>query len=752
MKNRHAALAAAFVVLVATVAYFVLRAPDEAADLSRFDAAPDVQAAGGDDALGDVDLAGTAVESGSTEAEAIVAEPVEPTRVALDGRLDGRRWSDLLLAVDDTTGEPIDGANVIHVTGEGERTVRDLASFVEDGDLDEFTLAALDTDRHCPRAFFPADLLDVTDGPLRVRMHPSAVVRVEFVGEAAASVESFAVTVERTEAGVRAARADSLTHGHCNDSEWPQVVGFAPVLAGILAGSDSALVRGRRVRWAVRTSSVHGLFELARSPLDAWTSTRASFEASTLPQSIADLPAGSSVSLYSHCAGGDELSDAVGNVLQPDRSIEYALPFVEPIVLSLRAFGRGKVIGRIPQGVFDVSIEVTPDTWRQWPFLVIDDDGGFELDSIVPGPRRLEASWIDGAGFHQRAVREFVLEAGQIHDVGLLTPNDGSLITFTPVVVVNGEVDRSRLGGRVEPTTWGVWLSPMAAIDEVDSIRLEDESLADPLDEAAARERASILGFGGAAGSFEPIQVAGVPVGGHTLRVWGFALPDDVGAEFRARWEYPQQIVVGADSGFELRLVLEPATPFEVTVVVPPEGPNTSQSVSAMAWNSATEEVVEVDFGRVAVVHSSRDWATTGHVSLGQGSWVIFVAADARSVRMVDDTIEHDIDPSQLTHYAGRLEVAVTTGQPQSVTVPLTPGASVRGGVAEFGVDPDDGFSRIQLVPVGAPRELGTLWDGSRADDEGRFTVNGLLPNTEYSVVNTDRLIRTGAAGSLTEL
>lgn len=757
MKNRHAALAAVFVVLAATVAYFLLRTPEQASDLSRFDAAPDVQAVEGDNALGDVDLADGGGGTGAFEPDvAIVAETSASTRVALDGRLDGRRWSDLLFAVDDTTGAPITGAFVIHVTGEGGRTVRELASLVEDGDLDEFTLAALDTDRHCPRAFFPAQFAGATNGPVHVRLQRSAAVRVEVEGEVPDTLKDFTLTIA----------GDVDAPGFDSDGDRNQSMSFAPTLAKILVEDGSERTRGQRVRYAVRTSGVHALFDLDPGPLATWRSTEATLAPASLPKVIGDLPSGKAVSLFAQCPASVELFDAAGDALQPDESGRYVLSAETPIELTVRFRGEASVVGRVPAGAVDLFVESVPGAWERGRPQIDEDGGAFVLTGLRPGTQYFSASWTDDIGKQQRAQRRLVLEPGETTDVGLLVPDPKSTISFAPVLVVGGAVDLSRLDGLMEPTRWSIVLFPAAAARPAGWRRFDawqqdgDDFLKSVLE---GTERIDKYGarFTSSSDTLDHISVEGMPYGTYAVVPRDIVLPPVVAEQYRfVRWEFPRSIEVTGDAAHELRLILEPAASCTVTVPVPPCDANVAQSIHAVAWNTETGEVLDTRSAGFPLRSGSppfmgpQDGSKTSlrRVMLDRGQWTIVTVVVAGFFDSSSPGSARALDPSRLTSHVGQVEVLVEDVEPISITVPLTHGASVRGGSAGFGVDPDDWDGRVQLVPIDAPSELAELWTGSQGDDQGRVTVRGLLPDTEYHVDGTDHIIRTGAAGSLTEL
>lgn len=771
MKNSHLALAAAFVALVGTLAYVLLRAPDETAELGRFDADPAPTATQDDEPLADVALVASA-DAMEPPASVVAEEPAAPTRTAVDDALDGRTWADLLFAVDDTTGAPIEDAYVIHVNTKGVREVLPLSSVVRAGDLDERTLAALDTDSHCPRAFFPADLVAVTGSPLHVRMHPSAVIRLEAEGELPDPLPDVTLTVSGfTSWDVE--DEDIRELGFADSGELDPLLAFALNLRRIIGEYTDERSRRRQIKWAERTEGVHALLDLGRGPLPFAASNATLVDPLSFPRTLDDLPDGFEVSLYVEGGANVTMIAPDGTVQQQWESAEYTLSAEEPIVVSLRFLGEASVVGSLPPDALEVEIEVLAFDadgndldWWSWNEAEFDEDGGFLVEGLRPGHQRLTASWSDGAGLRQRSERRFVLEPDQTHDVGLLAPDAGALISFVPVLVVEGEVDPSRLGGLIDPTGWSIWLSPTSSLDEMDwsqfeEWQLEDEAFMQSLYSEAERADAGRAEYDASLEAFEPARIASVRPGRYDVMMWEATLPEDVANSYRlVGWEHPQQIEVSGDAEHEIRLLLEPATPCEVTLRVPAGGESVVQSVRAMAWNAATDETINVDFESDAEYGSSSDWTAEGRVSLGQGSWTLVAIVDAADMGAWDmdawdeemEEMEGVADSDSPMWFVGRAEVAMTDGRAQSVDVPLSPAASVRGGAAGFGYSADEWFGWVELRPVDAPGTLSNLWHGYEEDEARRVTVNGLLPDTEYRVDGTDHTIRTGAAGSLTEL
>ncbi|QDU83232.1 hypothetical protein Pla163_03300 [Planctomycetes bacterium Pla163] len=767
MKNSHAALAAGFVTLSVAIAYFLLRTPDEPADLSRFDDAPAVHVTEDDAPLGDVDLADGGTATGAPE-PAIETEPAAPTRTAIDDALDGRTWADLLFPVDDRTGAPIEGGHVIHVDAKGVRTVRPLASVVRTGDLDARTAAALDTDHHCPRAFFPEELADVDSGPLHVRMFPSAQVRLEVIGDAPDPLPKLTFTTNGFENWDR--EPDEVRElGFEHADELDPLLAFAPTLAHVLSEGVDERSRRRQIKWAERTESVHPMFDLRRDPLAFVASNAALVNPPSLPRTIDDLPDGYSVSLSLDSTANVLLVDADGVEHHFWMAKEYTLDAEGPIVVSVRFLGEATVVGRVPERAtsVEVDVELVDDDdgdgefeWWGWNEAELADDGGFRVEGLRPGHQRLTATWTDELGLRQRAEASFEVEAGETHDVGLLEPAGGALISIVPVLVVDGEIDPSRLGGRIDPTSWSVWLSPVSGLDEVDwsaleEWQLEDEAFMSTFLESIESQAASGTDFSASADGFDPIHFAGVPPGRYDLALWDPELPEDVTESYRfAGWEIESVIDVGGDARYEARLLMVPATPCPVSVEVPAGGENVMQSVRALAWNAVTEEVVEVEFESSMEFGTSASWTASGSVSLGPGTWTIVAVVDAEDMEHWDEQGADGTEVGQveLVRHTGRGEVEVSGGLGRSVTIRAAPAASVRGGGEGFGLDEGSWFGWVELVPVGAPASLSGMWIGYEEDEDGRVTVEGLLPDTEYRVADTDKVVRTGAAGSLTEL
>jgi len=158
--------------------------------------------------------------------------------------------------------------------------------------------------------------------------------------------------------------------------------------------------------------------------------------------------------------------------------------------------------------------------------------------------------------------------------------------------------------------------------------------------------------------------------------------------------------------------------------------PLTSVGVHSCSMGSPSEE--------------HRPWKRQLETHLPPGRWALFA-----SVRTEP---HHDRDGTHpdLQGYVGRIEIAVESGVPLEVFVPLELASSI---VAPTGLLPAGNPGRTELgaLPVDMPPSMAELWQWTRAKD-GTCQVMGLMPSTEYRVPGTELVLVSGPAGTTVTL
>ena len=729
-----------------------------------------------------VDLVDTVPEPSAAPASA--AEVVPPSevsqRAAVDDRLDGRTWADLLFPVSSEDGAPIEGARIIHIDHKGERRVVSLDDPILEDDLHERALAAIDTDAHCYRAFLPRDLAEHSGDPIHVSLHPSARVRFVLLGDEPEVWPEFQIAVSSdwdafSEEGALGFEDADLEDADLEDADFEAferiqpLLAFGPNLRFILSESSDAKYRRRQVRWAARTEEVRPLLELSGAPLVLGHAAVTLSGVSSLPLVVDDLPDAVQVDVYQDFDEEPALVELFG---PDDASLDwlddttYTTDREEDLVVRVAFPPPATVIGTIGPGHEGGAVTVSaldemgdPSWFETWE-VEFAEDGGFSVGGLPPGGFDLAATWSAAGGARFQAQRRFELEPGQVLDLGRIDASTGGSFTFRPVVIVDGVEDPTLLDGALDGLEWELSISQTKSLDisvfeNLEEWQFEDEAFMDELLASqgageSVNHEAEIVGFAETTfGSVEP--------GRYWVSTFYWEVPEEVANGYRVVGFQPtEEIDVSGDAVHEIPFVLESAAMLRIVAEVPALGPGYDQWIELVAWNDAGEVRRFEDFEDIYRSSSDEPWKIDGAVALDPGVWefVVLVTCELDTWLFDDEEELPDLPPRS---FVSRSTVTIATVDARdTLRAQLQPGATLRGTEKAFRGD-DDGWGWIQLHPVGAPAELGDVWftyaeDESETGVAAPLVVRALLPNTEYAMDGAARTVTTGGAGSVVDL
>ncbi|MEZ5978358.1 MAG: hypothetical protein R3F34_09075 [Planctomycetota bacterium] len=716
--SRAGVLAVVLAIAVALVVALVLFGP-ERGDEPRADgtraAEPDVSGTRG----GEVELADSTLRGSGTEIEA-------PARTALGDVLDGRRWSDLVAPVDDASGAAIDDAIVVVIGAEGARVVRRLGDHVGARDLDDGGLAAIDSPRYVPRFFRPDELRE-REGATRIELAAAGAIEFRSDGERAADAEPWSYVV-------RAEDGDVLDPGFAIE-ERSVFESYADTARRLVGARDDDGWRRRQVRFVRKQEALGALLALDGPPVVApWTRY---FDPSVerFPTALDDLPLGSAYEVRS--TGGSatrfEMSQDDGATWTgAPLEIEFRSPGARAIV-RVRAVTGASIAGRFEssteRGTASATFRPTgrPNgrSTTVGP-LPADADGSFEFHDLEPGDYHLALKWKESDGTVGLRDLWFPLAEGERKDVGEIGGADGSVLVLRPRLVVDGAPDPTLLGGAMRDARWHLTIGRRSAGDVGARLGIAIDD---------ARDFVDMVGL-------EAQRVVGLEPGSYFAIVSLNALPEGVRERYLTTTTLDvREVDVGTGTTeLDVDLVLESASRCRISVDVP--GVDAGQQLLAYACRSdgASGRMLVFDPNEHGAAASG--WSAHADEMLEPGAWSVVVLAHP------------DVSPQApawdaTARYVGRVEFTVEPGVPLDVAVPLVLGASVRIDRATLGLGENEAWTRLH--PTDLPEMTSYTWQGY-ASTSGPIVVHGLLPDTEYVVVDSDVVVTTGAGGSTTDL
>ncbi|MEL6429225.1 MAG: hypothetical protein AAFR54_08600 [Planctomycetota bacterium] len=672
--------------------------------------------------------AGDGARVPSARVEATPEPPSNP-------RAEPRRWRDLVLPVDATTGRAVPSPSVILRSPSGRRHVVELDASIAAWQLAEGTLAALDGPQHVARPFWVTAVDLDADAPARVRLGRGARVVVEGTH----GLDGLQLSLEA------AAQDQSF-----------------PVESGAALGLD-ALEAERVLPGA---AELLGMAVLSTESIDDWATVGAAGLAPLEPL-LVDLEAQMPALAWSPGAmfwGGwdapeDPPQTVVFDELTPDLPLQLALDTPwggagrvragfpelgvwtewEPLPVTPRAgetvtvrveeLPTATVLGRLAPPVSSGTVKI----WELRPRdptapegdtvnvlaerVDVGPDGLFRVEDVRAGPVEVDAEWTGGEPNLAKHRRSLGLEPGEIRDLGTLERSAGSRVRFEPRVLVDGRLEPLRLQG----CHFEVILFPPR------------ESGAEQIQTARR--------------SAEPFALEGIPVGRYRAHVSKLSLEwleDSEGSEHsggslrcvRTLWNGtdstggPQTLEVTGDTTVTLDFELVTCTELRLSVPSPAFTPSAAAgrlALRACGWNRATREVVASgSVGYVPELPWARSFEPTLALTPGRWTWCVVLVPD---VLNIDDLPT----PGTYESWCASGEVRVGgagDGSEARVDVALRPAAVVHEPTPAEGTADRSSARHAAFHPTGWPKETQSLWS---AWDVGQGAhVYGALPGTEY--------------------
>jgi hypothetical protein len=753
--SNHLARRAALVAVVALVAaigsYFLFERaapPTIAADRIAHDGSPPVPSA-----PNPVELAPptNATEVGATEAAE--QETPELARAALGDAVDGRTWRDLIVAVDRTSGAPIADAHLALIDADGELRRPRLDESVLATDLASGVLLALDSPSHVPRFFFAEHLVNHTGAPRSVALHPSAALKLLAHGDD--PLPKFDVQLYQ----MQDARADELD-AHLIESGFETSEAREPFLAlgkslrHLLEDSNDARGRKRQMRWLARTESLHSALTPDGPPTTAGWSNFSVTDIASLPIQVDDLVGGVDI-LFEVKPAGAAAND------QPSSEFEFkvrdegtwrtantysglvAVAERTVVEIELRNAGVARVRGSLPSTSSDARAFVVhtagggPMSPRE---ETLPTDRAFVIGEITPGRNIITLQWRTPDGAF--ATREFdlTLAAGEERDLGAIdVAADGCELVVATSLHLDGAVDLTGLGGRLDAFEVDVYTYPTGAFDRGD-VRM------------VHRIPTRVRGPGEAV-------IRGLPAGVQFVSATALELPPELTAEYRQA-DYPlgSEVTLGADRArVELQFHFTSALEHTFRLNVPATVVGAQLQLEAWAFEVGGDRECEIELEHQRLFDKEpRHRTVEGRASVPSGEWIV-VAVARPSWRSDGSSTLEPRDGVVLQSYVGSTALTANTAG-ALVVVDLALAAVADGGASAASelrkVAPDGSVttSFVGARPRALPNAASRMWYVP-VTSSGQFALMWcLFPNSEYVDHRGDLFFRAGAAGSVIEL
>jgi|GEM_PF-6138007 len=707
-------------------------------------------------------------ESSARTAPALARDGVVDDRqVATDGEVAAAsaqelalafRWSDLFLPVDAVTGAVVDEAHLVRVTSDGVRHELELDAFVRPSDLAAGSLLALDGPGHVVRAFWPRALgLDVEDfgveklgveelaavdpetlEPRRVALDPAATLRVECSGDARDGSEDLVVRVDLDHRdGFALALGRSFGFDDAN-AEFDAIrlgdaVGHA---LGFGAGfGDDDEWRRRGMSRLAELVDAAPLNDLDARPLVMGRRQRS---VASAPLEFTELTAGAPYALEVPWMDDRDVRVGVrgtGSWYETE-SLPLVLERGEVRIVDLELRSYGTVFGRVPLPVRSIHPTIGAIRPRdpsdpsagpvetRYAGFVDEEAASFRFEQVPPGPVRIDVRWIDELGVQSRAERSIEVEPGRIVDLGLLEAPTGATLWFEPRVVIDGVVEPLEL----DDAFYEILLFPRG-----------------PGSDGSASEEAQRTGL-------EPFGMAGVPPGDYSVYLGPLAITRENASHYRvvsSTLDVERDLNIDGDRTIGIEFELARISTTRVVAALPSVDPAripATYGVKAVAWNRATDEVVQsVDASSGLMLWLGHRGDGFAELPLSSGAWSIAMTLVPRMIDVESPPVAGAI-PSWIATGEVTVDAATGTGpvrlewQPATVIV-----APVRRHAAPV-------HRSAAVVPSDWPDAAATLWSawGSALDEPTR--IHGCLPLTSHREPGSALDVVSAAAGSAIEI
>ena len=385
-----------------------------------------------------------------------------------------------------------------------------------------------------------------------------------------------------------------------------------------------------------------------------------------------------------------------------------AFPFAAPEPPSrvvVKLFDRGTPDAARARGYEHVAIERS--SWAA-------QDGAFEFTGVRPGRKVLRAWWREEGGHVYLADCAFHLAPGEVRDLGALSARAGASLQVG-LELVDGS---------------GTVLDPSTELQPGESPELSLGVIGWPNDPGDYPPVDELIGVR----LGEELTIHGLPLGTCILdldRVDGRGGPGGAGTSLIL----PREVQV--ETEHETRARLQVRLERRVRQGLRARFPAGERAVRCEAHftGAPSSKALRRDL-RVAAGDPS---LAEGALELASGRYELYVHTDAFGAP----------ETAASLYFSGRLEVS--SGDPTPLEVFLEPAATARG---------------VALDRAGVPRANDLLFMGCgaflegarpfwthrlRTDDDGRFTVRGLIPGVRY-VTSDGAEFTAGPAGAVTEV
>ncbi|MEZ5977380.1 MAG: hypothetical protein R3F34_04085 [Planctomycetota bacterium] len=705
---------AVLVLLVAIGASFFLLSDDSAdrgPELATKEAAEKTK-----EVLGDVELAGSA-EGAATEAAVSKRERVAPEESVAapeeEPELDGRTWGDLLLAVDDADGKPIEEAFVLHVDAKGVLRRRGLDAKLRAHDLDEGTFAALDSELHAPRFFVPSDLSTHVGGPAFVRLAPAGRIRVEFDGELDGEGPMVSVSVVDPTVG----------GGFEDETDGQQAEALSKTMRRMVSESAEEKWRRRQSKWYARNETARSYLVLTGEP--PFRGYSADVVATrSFPLVFEDVPVDAEVAVSAWSDLNVEVEPPEQDGWSMGRSAALEIEKGGTATVVVRGLGTATLLAAIPAdaeaGHFRLIRRVGENGWLHERDEDADEKGRIRFDDVAPRVYVFEATWRGFDGTEYACALDVELHDGEVRDLGVLQGDADSKLTVVPVFVVDGEELDPGAAARFAEAEWNFFLS---AVDDdgpsnwksIDDVRCERQVV----------------------GGLKPTK--------YWFSHGMVELPEDLAGLYRYEGADPLgQIDLAETSEITVRLLFSSGTPCDLTVTVPGSDSSTPRFVSGVALPDDRHAQVWLQFEEGWSDTSRTEWTVGTRAMLSPGDWTFHVVVhpNVESNKYVPG--KSVVPPSW--YGTTRLHVGDGAVSPIAMRLDLAAALVVEQAPPNEGEE-RDGSQHFGLTLFDEDVPLVSLWS-AWTEGDGPFVVTGLPPGATMVDVTTNKEYRIGAAGT----
>lgn len=677
------------------------------------------------------------------------ARAPDETRAAVGGALLGVTWGELIVAVDRGTREPIAGATIALVDGDGERREVKPADAVLDTDLAADMLVVFSAPTHVARVFFAHHLLD-HDGPARqVRLHPAGSVSVSWAGGAGPLATPVAIRVSSSDllrGGTEwGDEADEPSFRALASRTWAPV--FAQHVRAIADPQSTASDRSRPLAWIAGKVAWHAALTPDGPPLVVDGHNVVFRGDEPWPRLAQGLPVGLGATVFLAFDQGQperDLFDARSSGFQARavgteawKSLEGGVHVVQPIrssvtEIEVRHLSPSSVRGLLPLAAVSGRVRVAANEGGPIVALGTADvgaDGAFHLTGLRPGAATVAVHWKtsdNGIGVVEIPLE---LEPGREHDLGRVVPRtDARTLTVSTKLTVDGAPASAEVLALLDGETLELdWMS--------------HEHFDDPA--------AAVVSYEGVSARFgETVTITGLAPAQLMFGARIHGLAQRVGPQFHVERDghFVTLDLTEAETTAEFVFELRRANPCAATFTIPIGLGRSKVGLEAYAFALDGSAHIEFKIKKDDMLPTSERHVRASTASLPRGEWIVVAVAvpqdhifdDSRSVAAEDES------------FVAFRYVTVKDAPLDPLDLVLEPAACVR--LVDAAIEPDDFMPNTRFHPAGLPSRIWQVARPIATTAGGAAFAFGLFPHTDYVDAEGKPLFRTGAGGTVTEL